>query len=108
VARIHILTDDLLFGSRLHADLAGHGHAVSIGLEPAGDAQLLVLDLTSAAAERLDALALARPPALAFYSHVEQGTRELADRAGVEVVVPRSRIAREAPALVARMLATAR
>ena len=39
-------------------------------------------------------------PTLAFYSHVEQDVRERADAAGIDRVVPRSRMAREAAALV--------
>jgi hypothetical protein len=35
-----------------------------------------------------------------FYPHVDQETRRRADDAGVDVVVPRSRMAREAAAVV--------
>jgi len=45
---------------------------------------------------------------LAFYPHVEVEVREQAVAAGIEVVVARSRIAREGPALLAGLLATAR
>ena len=44
-------------------------------------------------------------PRLGFYSHVEQDVRKSAEEAGFERVVPRSRMAREAPALVESMLA---
>ena len=42
---------------------------------------------------------------LGFYSHVDVATRERAERAGFEVVVPRSRMAREGVELVADVLA---
>ncbi len=46
-----------------------------------------------------------RPKTLGFYSHVDTATRERAERAGFDLVVPRSRMAREAPALVERLAA---
>ena len=107
MARVHVLSDDLLFGSRLQAELGAAGHEVSLGLVPDAAAELVVLDLTHDAQARLDALAGA-PPGLAFYSHVETDVRERASAAGIEVVVPRSRMAREPAALVAAALATAR
>ena len=39
-------------------------------------------------------------PVLGYYSHVDVETREAAEAAGVDLVVPRSRMARELPALV--------
>lgn len=108
VARVHLLTDDLLFGSRLEADLRARGHAVSLGLGVEPGAELIVADLTVDAPGRIDALYGSSAPVLAFYSHVEVDVRELAQGAGFAMVVPRSRIAREAPELVERLLATAR
>lgn len=107
MARVHVLSDDLLFGSRLQAELAGAGHEVTLGVAPAEDVELLVLDLTHDAQARLAAFADARP-ALAFYSHVETDVRNRTVAAGIELVVPRSRMAREPAALVARALATGR
>lgn len=108
VAHVHLLTDDLLFGSRLAADLASAGHTVTLG--PTADlaADALVADLTHEPDARIALLAAGHPPTLAFFSHVEPGVRERALSAGIEVVVPRSRIAREGPALLAALLATAR
>ena len=106
---MHVITDDLLFGSRLQADLSAAGHAVTLG--PAADPQAdaLVLDLTHDSSARLATVAMApRPPVLAFFAHVEADVRAQAQAAGVELVVPRSRIAREGPALLAGLLATAR
>ena len=55
--------------------------------------------------ERIERSASAGLPRLGFYSHVEQDVRRSAEEAGFERVVPRSRMAREAPALVEAMLA---
>jgi len=73
-------------------------------LEP-GD--VLVVDLTADPDERLGSVAglLGSVPSLAFYSHVEADVRDRAQAAGVDLVVPRSRMAREGPALVDRLLA---
>jgi hypothetical protein len=107
MARVHVLSDDLLFGSRLQAELSAAGHAVTIGAHAEGSAELLVVDLTHDAPARLALLDTTRPT-IAFYSHVEADVREQALAAGIELAVPRSRMAREPVALVARMLATAR
>jgi hypothetical protein len=106
MARLHVLTDDLLFGSRLQAELTGAGHETSLGptLDPQADA--IVADLTHDASPRLDLLRGASQPVLAFYSHVEVDVKQRAEAAGIELVVPRSRIAREGPTLVDALLAT--
>jgi hypothetical protein len=41
---------------------------------------------------------------LGYYSHDDIDTREAAEAAGVDLVVPRSRMARELPQLVERLL----
>jgi hypothetical protein len=97
VARVALICPDLLFGSKLHGAFAAGGHEVVAPGEPA-DVQ--VVDLTSDVDERLAAATAAELPTLAFYSHVEQDVRRRAEEAGVERVVPRSRMAREAAALV--------
>lgn len=42
---------------------------------------------------------------LGFYSHVDVGVRERAEQAGFDLVVPRSRMAREGPELLERLVA---
>ena len=42
-------------------------------------------------------------PRLGFYSHVDQETRRRAEDAGFDLVVPRSRMNREAAALVEKL-----
>jgi hypothetical protein len=106
VARIALLSPDLLFGSRVEGSLRAAGHEVFRVGSPAEatEAALLVIDLTADAEERLAGLDDAAPRTLAFYSHVEQDVRDMAERAGVEKVVPRSRMAREGATLVEGML----
>ena len=43
-------------------------------------------------------------PKLGFYSHTDVETRQKAERLGFDLVVPRSRMAREAAALVESLL----
>lgn len=74
-------------------------------------AVVLVVDLTdpdldgAAIVEELGTAGeLGATRTLAFYSHVDTAARERAGRAGFDLIVPRSRLAREAPELVARLL----
>jgi CheY-like chemotaxis protein len=46
---------------------------------------------------------LAQMRTLGFYSHVDVRARERAEEAGFDLVVPRSRMSREAPELLASM-----
>ncbi len=102
MARVALLCPDLLFGSKLRSALADGGHEV---VAPGSPADLLVVDLTADVDERLAEAGAAGLPTLAFYSHVEQDVRRKAEEAGIDRVVPRSRMAREAAALVDGMLA---
>jgi hypothetical protein len=108
VARVIAFIPDLLFGSNVVGTLQAAGHEVKLAPEPAGDAEVLVVDLTSDVAERIDAVqSVMRPElrTLAFYSHVEADVRARAEEAGFDLVVPRSRMAREGAALVSRLAA---
>jgi hypothetical protein len=99
--RVALLCPDLLFGSKLQGALRAAGH------EPVGpddDADVLVIDLTDDADARIERSATAAVPRLGFYSHVEQDVRTRAEAAGFDRVVPRSRMAREAAALVESLL----
>lgn len=100
--KVLILTDDLLFGSRLQAMLSAH--EVELASEPRSNCDVIVADLTVDAEGRLASLRRLepRPATLAFYAHVDTDVRERAKAAGIEIVVPRSRIAREASELVKR------
>jgi DNA-binding response OmpR family regulator len=123
VARVVALIPDLLFGSRVQGALRSAGHEVELlgderslrdrlGDSTAPVPAVLVVDLTS---EDLDGArlvktlsgegGLARTRTLGFYSHVDVHTRERALEAGFDLVVPRSRMAREGGELVERMAA---
>lgn len=123
MARVLALVPDLLFGSRVQGALAAAGQEVElIGDEQrlrerlrdpeASAGEVLIVDLTD---ERLDGAAileslsvdglLAQVRTLAFYSHVDAAVRTRATEAGFDLVVPRSRMAREAPELLAGLAA---
>jgi len=101
VARVALLCPDLLFGSKLQGALRAAGHEPVAATD---DADVLVIDLTDDADARIEQARGAATPRLAFYSHVEQDVRRRAEEAGIERVVPRSRMARDAAALVESML----
>ena len=102
MARVALLCPDLLFGSRLRSALENAGHEV---LPADAAADVLVVDLTVDAESRVEVAKDSTVPVLGFYAHVEQDVRQAAEAAGFTRVVPRSRMAREAPALVAGLLA---
>jgi DNA-binding NarL/FixJ family response regulator len=119
VTRAIALIPDLLFGS----NVAGSLRAAEIEVELVGDAttaeerlsgagaDVLIVDLTGDldGAALVEALmhegALQDAKTLGFYSHVDVETRERAQRAGFDLVVPRSRMAREGGELVGRLAA---
>jgi hypothetical protein len=97
VARVGLHCRDLLFGSKVEGALRAAGHDVERG---AATADVLVVDLTDPDVPWPEA---AGGPRLGFYSHVDQETRRRAEEAGFDLVVPRSRMNREAAALVERL-----
>ena len=113
MARVVAFIPDLLFGSNVLGALRAAGHDALLVSDPnalhreLAGAQALVVDLTADAGERIGQVAAAQRPGvktLAFYSHVEQNVRAQAELAGFDLVVPRSRMAREGGALVTRLL----
>lgn len=106
MARIVAVAPDLLLGSKVEAMLGAAGHEVALAPGLAGatldGAEAIVADLDAESAGALVATGL---PVLGFYSHVEAETKRAADAAGVSIAVPRSRMARELPDLVERLLA---
>ncbi len=116
MARVALLCPDLLFGSKVEGALAAAGHEVRrLESEDAARAEaprsdLLLVDLTAAdfdGAVLVESMNMGRELAgvatLGFYAHVDQETRRRAEQAGFDRVVPRSRMAREAPALVEQL-----
>ena len=102
MARVAAVVPDLFFASKVKETLTAAGHEVTIVSSGTGvDADVVVVDLDAAGAD------VERPtgtPSLGFYSHVDTDTRDRAQQAGFDLVVPRSRMAREMPALVDRLL----
>jgi hypothetical protein len=105
VARVVAFIPDLLFGSNVVGALQAAGHEVKLVSDPGdvGDADVLIVDLTADASERIAQVGSVPVRTLAFYSHVEVDVRAAAEAAGFDLVVPRSRMAREGPALVSRL-----
>jgi hypothetical protein len=105
VARVVAVAADLMLGSKVEAMLTAAGHEVtmapSLNEAPLAGADLLVADLEVENPEALVGLGV---PVLGYYSHVDAETREAALAAGVDLVVPRSRMARELPRLAAGLL----
>lgn len=104
--RVLALCSDLLLASRVDGSLRAAGHQVTVrpgdsALTDLADFDLVVADLDAVSAEPVAAAAKA---SLGFYSHVDVETRKRAEQAGFDLVVPRSRMARELPALVESML----
>lgn len=105
MARVVAVAADLMLGSKVEATLSAAGHDVTLSPSlqeaPLDQADLLVADLDVENPEALVGLGV---PVLGYYSHVNFETKEAAEAAGVDLVVPRSRMARELPALAERLL----
>jgi len=113
MARVVAFVPDLLFGSNVVGMLGAAGHEPVLvgGLEALRteltSADVLVVDLTADPEGRIALVRGLAPEGvktLAFYSHVEANVRAAAEQAGFDLVVPRSRMAREGASLVARLL----
>jgi DNA-binding response OmpR family regulator len=121
MARVLALTGDLLFGSQVQGALAAAGHDTQLIADlgqvrerlqdrSAGAVDVLVVDLVDVDLDGAGALeslcaagALDGVRALAFYSHVDAAARERAERAGFDLIVARSRMAREGATLVSQL-----
>ncbi|HET8756407.1 MAG TPA: hypothetical protein VFM58_10370 [Solirubrobacteraceae bacterium] len=113
MARVVAVFDDLLLGSNALGMLRAAGHDASLtggaDVDVAG-VDLMIVDLAAtsfdgvAVIEALKAAGeLEGTRTLGVYSHVDVDTRNRADGAGFDLVVPRSRFAREGPQLVERL-----
>ena len=105
MARVIALVPDLMLASRVEATLAGAGHEVTLsarlGAQPVAEADLIVADVGEVDPATVVNRGL---PVLGFYRHTDPDTRRRAEAAGVDLVVPRSRLARELPELATRLL----
>ena len=117
MARVAALISDLLFGSKVQAALEQAGHEVDLiaseidAWDEVGGIDLLVIDLTSPDVDGVALLETLRTAGelhgvrtLAVYAHVDAEMRRRAERAGFDLVVPRSRMMREGTELVGRLV----
>ena len=117
MARVALLCPDLMFGSRVEEALRAAGHEVTrfdgedMARAAVDQSDALILDLT---ADEFDGAMLDESMqmgrelegvvTIGFYPHVEQDVRRRADEAGIDLVVPRSRMAREGAVVLERAL----
>lgn len=106
--RVVAVFDDLLLGSNVLGMLRAAGHEASLAgaadAHPDG-AKVMIVDLAGtdglALVERLRAAGeLENVKLLGVYSHVDVESRRRAEAAGFDLVIPRSRMAREGALLV--------
>jgi hypothetical protein len=98
------LVQDLMLASRVRTSLEGAGHEVeqdSALPDELDGVDLVVADLDAVPPEDLADLSV---PVIGFYQHTDTEMKARADRSGLTVAVPRSRMVRELPELVARAL----
>jgi hypothetical protein len=96
VARVAVVVPDLLFGSRVQGGVEAAGHEL---VAPDADPDLVIADV-----EVVDPAGVEGRRRLGFYPHVQPELKARAEEAGFDLVVPRSRIARELPELVERLV----
>jgi hypothetical protein len=120
VARVAVLSPDLMFGSAVLETVKAAGHDGVLCEDGAAladclaehPARVLVADVTADALARLELVGRARAAGsldgmatIAVYSHVDGDARRIAEEAGFDLVVPRSRMTREGAELIGRALA---
>ena len=104
MARIAALVTDLMLASRVRTSLEASGHEVEQDSrlpDELDGVDLVVADLDTVAPEKLAGLGV---PVIGFYQHTDTETKKRADAAGLASAVPRSRMVRELPELVERVL----
>lgn len=115
MARIVVIGSDLMLTSRVTSSLGAAGHRVEQGPKIPDDARalrrsdpfdhgvdLVVADLDAVEPERLAGLGV---PVIGFHQHTDVETKRRAEAAGLDLVVPRSRMVRELPELARQLLA---
>lgn len=113
-ATVVLLTDDLMFGSKVESLIAAAGaravlcsdpDAALAALESADEPSLMIVDLVTDAFDQLPLPQRSSKPLIGYYSHTDDDTRRAAIAAGYRQVVPRSRMVREGDTLIAAALA---
>ena len=106
MARIAALVQDLMLASRVRTSLEASGHEVEQDADIPDELDgidLVVADLDAVPPEKLRELGV---PVIGFYAHTDVQMKKRADEAGLTMAVPRSRMARELPELVERVIAS--
>ena len=103
MALVVAYVSDLMLASRVAEPLRSSGHDVVVASFPdrAEEADVVVCDLDEV--DPVAAVALGRPT-LGFHSHLDVETGGRAREAGFDLVVPRSRMAREVVELVSGLV----
>jgi hypothetical protein len=109
LARVVALVPDLFFGAKVRETLMSAGHEVELVRTQAeaagGDGDVVIIDLQ---AENVNPAVLVADllgtPTIGFYSHVDENAKHAGRLAGIDLVVPRSRMAREMPQLVESLI----
>jgi DNA-binding response OmpR family regulator len=108
VTRVLAVFDDLLLGSNVLGLLRAAGFDAELTGAAAADATGFDVAIVDLAATTFDGVALIErlraTRTIGVYSHVDVDTRRRAEAAGFDLVVPRSRMAREGDALVRSVL----
>jgi hypothetical protein len=105
MARVAALVQDLMLASRVRTSLEASGHEVEQDSDVPDELDgidLVVADLDAVPPERLSELGV---PVIGFYSHTDVEMKKRAEEAKLTMAIPRSRMARELPELVERVLA---
>ena len=115
-ARVLVLMPDLLFGSKVKAMLEADGNDVELAAgetdvwDQIAGTDVLVVDLNADDVDGpmlLDTLRAGgeagRVRSLGIYAHTDVDLKRHAEEAGFDLVVPRSRMAREGAELVRRL-----
>jgi hypothetical protein len=104
MARVAALVGDLMLASRVRTSLEAAGHEVehdSTLPDELDGVDLVVADLDAIPPEQVADLGV---PVIGFYQHTDTEMKARADKAAIPLAVPRSRMVRELPALVERLL----
>jgi DNA-binding NarL/FixJ family response regulator len=107
--RVVAVFDDLLLGSNVLGMLQAAGHDAKLGRDLTG-ADVAIVDLAAGTFDGVELVEQYRAAGdldgvrtIGVYSHVDADTKRRAEAAGLDLVVPRSRLAREGAALVERV-----
>ncbi len=108
MANVVAVVPDLMLASKVRESLTAAGHEVSAGRADDLDLEevdLIVADVDDVSAEQI---ALQGVPVIGFHRHTDKESKKRAKKAGVDLVIPRSRMARELPELVDEVLKNAK